>query len=183
MTHWKHWFKGVAIAFLALLVAALIVDRAVLYTWSTSVLRQYQRYRFSALEVAARKGAQRTSPSPEQDIAPPLWSKDMVVEPRPRSNPNVLIALEPALARPNLVVVRGYVVSLMYFPPSLAWSTRLWPLRPTTYGYFRPQEHYGYQIDADFTPSFGPPRFTLFRLDGSERRQLPPHTHTPELFP
>jgi hypothetical protein len=117
--------------------------------------------------------------------APPLWIKALREADEPRRNPNILLALEPAFARPNFVDVRGNIVTLTYLPPALAWSTRIFPTRPSTqqFAYYRPQEYYGYQIQADFSPSGGPPSFKLYRSTSTDKRELPMETSLPELFP
>ena len=173
--------RSAALVVLAIIGVVILVDRVVLYTWAMSVLRQFQRYR----ESASAENMAQGSVSISEITAPPLWHKALREADEPRRNPNFLLALEPAFARPNFVDVRGTVVTLTYLPPALAWSTRILPTRPSTqqFAYYRPQDYYGYQIQADFSPSFGPPSFKLYRSTSTDKRELPLETRLPELFP
>lgn len=173
--------RSVALVVLAIAGLAILVDRIALYTWEASVLRQFQRYRLSA----SPEQSSQSSVSLTEVSQPPLWIKALRANDGRSPNPDLLLALEPAIARPNFVSIKGYVATLLYLPPALAWTTRLFPLRPSglQYRYYRAKDHYGYQIEADFTPADGPPAFKLFRATSSGKQELPPDTHLPELFP
>jgi hypothetical protein len=174
-------------AFLALVAAATVaiaVDRIALYVWASSVLHQFHRYRLA--ETAAPTGPER---SLTEVTEPPLWISayraDRAGQPTPAPPLDLLLALEPSFARPNFISVKGYEVSLIYLPPALAWTTRLFPLRPhgLQYAYYRPQEHYGYEVLANFAARNGLPHFTLYRRTNDCRRELPPDTRSFEWFP
>ena len=167
-----------SLGLLALMVIgiALLVDRIVLYGWATSVIRQFHRYQ----QATSPSRSNQSSVSISEVTEPPLWIQGVQAE-----RVNILISLEPALARPDFVSIKGHLVELLYLPPPLAWTTRIFPFRPAglQYRLYRPKDHYGYQISADFAVPTGPPVFKLYRVTNLEPHELPADTRLPELFP
>jgi hypothetical protein len=169
-------------AFMGASLAALVTDRIALYLWATSVIGQFQYFR-TAVQAAA------TSTAPGMSLAdgtePPVWIstvhvKDTLDPPdKPSTLINYFLALEPAVARPSFVSVKGYHLSLIYVPPAVAWTTRIFPLH--TPG--RTRDYYAYEIEADFGAPNGLPAFRLFRNNNLERRELAPDTRRAPWFP
>jgi hypothetical protein len=181
--------RSVVFLSLGVIILALLVDRIALYTWSLSVIRQFQRYRQTAL-AASDYAHPQTPVSISEITEPPLWIGPIT---SPGSRPtdvhsdcvNVRISLEPALARPDFVSIIGQRLALRYLPPRLAWTTRIFRLRPfdLPYRLYRSKDHYGYSIAADFADTTRPPIFRLYRVTSFSQKELPGDTRLPELFP
>jgi hypothetical protein len=177
--------RFIALLLLSAFVAAFLVDRIALYSWGSSVLRQFQRYRQSVSPSAIS----RPSVSITEATELPLWMgptespRSHTADPY-RNRADLFLSLEPGFARPALVFVKGRVIELVYLPPSLAWTTRIFPLRPRglPYRMYRPKDYYGYRIDADFS-SDSLPVFKIYRVVQFEAHELPAHTRNPRLFP
>ena len=150
---WRLRPRTIALSILGAIAVALLIDRIALYLWAASVLRQFQHYR-SAVESAQSGPAISLTEITE----PPIWISGIRT---PNAGPphnafeacNYLLSLEPSLARPSVVSVKGLELSLTYMPPAAAWTTRIFPLRPhgLPYRYYRPQDYYAYEISADFS--------------------------------
>ena len=178
--------RSVVFLLLGAMSLAFLVDRIALYTWGLSVLRQFQRYRQSASPSVRLQPSVSISDVTE----PPLWIGPIT---SPRSSATdghgdrvrVLISFEPALARPDSVFVKGHIVELLYLPPALAWTTRIFPLRPhgLPYRLYRPKDHYGYRIAADFSGVDDLPVFKVYRVTNFNEYEIPADTRLPELFP
>jgi hypothetical protein len=97
---------------------------------------------------------------------------------------DLFLSLEPGQARPDFVFVKGKVLELLYLPPALAWTTRIFPLRPRglQYRMYRPKDYYGYRIAADFSGE-SLPAFRLYRVKHFEAQELSADTRHPEVFP
>ena len=170
----KRLIRGSIIA----LGIALLIDRLALYTWSLSVVRQYQRYR----TVAARATSPDAPAVSLLDITePPLFMQGAA------GSRDISLSFEQAFARPDSVstVNANRSISLIYLPPALAWTTRIFPLRPNNlpYRFFRSKDHYAYRLIARHVSEHAPLEFKLFRESGDSQREVPSDIRFPELFP
>jgi hypothetical protein len=178
--------RSVALSILGAIAVALLVDRIALYLWAVSVMHQFQHYRSV---VQSAQSASGPAISLMEMTEPPVW----IASARPPNMPprnafeacNYMLSLEPSLARPSVISVKGLELSLTYMPPAAAWTTRIFPLRPhgLPYRYYRPQDYYAFEISADFSSPNGLPAFRLYRVTNDERREVPPETRLPEWFP
>ena len=151
------------------IIAATITDRIALYAWGYSVLRLHRW-----LCVPASGGAGVRSPllgfgrNDEGRCAMNLLMLGSAVRPDE-------VRVGPSHSRSG-----DCTVSLLFLPPPLAWSTRVFPLREPS-GSVR-AFYYGYELRV--TDSGTPGRFEckLYRAVYSERIEVAPGTRWPRFY-
>ena len=130
----------------AFVILAVLVDRSTLFIWSFQVIRYY-------------RSLQASLPTAEQ----PLPSDSAALAARARlplsaAPPDAMwpvrlmeVGIRGCLVNPTSVLVDGRGgLHLTFFPPVLAWSTRLWPPNPNRVYFddalYQPMHYYQYEI-------------------------------------
>ncbi len=143
---------------LLLILTAIAVDRVALYSWSLQLLTAHRRM---------NEGLTRPLATPLSELRPPFLSLNS--DPEHRS---VDLLFSGSLLRPDRVTLseKG-TLSLVFLPPSLAWSTFLWPPGAS------PRTHYAYT----FTYFFGRKHseYHMYRFAGTAGPEVPADARWP----
>jgi hypothetical protein len=130
-------------------VLAVILDRVVLYLWSTQVIRFYDAVRSCGPVMPHGPTEDRIG---EARVCEPVWG----LGPENEMWPVRLMEVKTDwwLVQPGGVTVDGIGgLHLVFYPPASAWSTRVWPQRVNS-AYFDekrylPKMYYVYEITVE----------------------------------
>jgi len=154
--------KRLIVLLAACVVGSLVVDRIALYVWQLQVLRLYH-------DITTAIQENRATPQAGKTGFVAFGTESFLVMPRDQRWPAryVTVRTDRALLNVNSVTVDGAGdLHLRFFPPFLAWTTRLFPRDSYTHHGdptgLDPRFHYQFKLDLSLS-SPGPESATLQR--------------------
>jgi hypothetical protein len=152
-----------------LILAAVVTDRIALYGWGYSVIALY-------------RGFCVPNPNPSGGLRPPMLGFGKDEGGFCRGD----LFLYGSTVRPDAVRLdrtsrssSGCTLSLLFLPPRLAWSTRLFPGgRGGWPGTF----YYGYELRLTDPGSSGRGECRLYRAAYDDRKVVPPNSRWPHFY-
>jgi hypothetical protein len=169
-------FRRVALGIAAALFLALLTDRVALYAWGVGV-RGFYRSLHQYVESSG------TNTSPGISIGDVKWYELPIGE---DENGPLSVPFMNSSVRPDYIQRDRYGFTLWYFPPRLAWTTRLLPVysgdespRPRS---FSPVHYYAYRLSFHGSGKWSKAVVELSR-PGVDDRPIPVTARCPEIFP
>jgi hypothetical protein len=157
-----------------LILAAVVTDRVALYAWGYSVIRLYRTFDASLHNPKATR---------IEDLRPPSFTLDKAKGGSCRLD----LLMYGSRVLPDGVSVYpdgvgsadSCTLKLLFLPPRLAWSTRLFPS-----GHFQGTSvlYYGYELTFTDGGRSGRAEFRLYRAVYSERKAVAPDSRWPHFY-
>ncbi len=162
--------RQIGLGVLVVAVVAVLVDRVSLYVWGLGVRSFFRSLDQSAAILASR-------PASSGSVDQLAWDRVLLVI--TADGPSGL-SFMAASVRPDYIQLERQGVKLWFFPPALAWTTRLFPAESAVAGGlqgYRPVEHYQYMLVVEGSR----PVVRLFV--GQEHQPVPVTAIRPDIFP